>query len=68
MFQPTLLFLPDICLYTLSVLLLRFVELGETRSMTFSLGIKATSQSQKMIDFWDEFARNLRLLLAMAVW
>lgn len=54
-----LLSLSDVCLYMLGVLLLRFIKLGETLSMTFSLRSKVTSPSQKMIDFWDEFARNL---------
>jgi hypothetical protein len=66
--QPTLLSLPDVCLYTLGVPLLRCVELGETLNMTILFRNKITSQSQKMIDFWDELQRNLRLPLAKAAW
>jgi hypothetical protein len=68
MLQLTLLSLPDICLYTLGVPLLRFVELILTFRKTLFGGGKVTSQSQKMIDFWDEFTWNLRLSLAMAAW
>jgi hypothetical protein len=63
--QPTLLSLPDVCLYTLGVPLLFFVELGETLRMPLFFGSEVTSQSQKMVDFWNKSARNLRLLLAM---
>ena len=59
MFQPTLLPLPDVCLYTLGVPLLRCVELGKTPNMVLFLRSKVTSQGQEMIDLWDEFARNL---------
>jgi hypothetical protein len=65
MLQLALLSLPDICSYTLGVPLLRFCELGEALSMPLSIGSKVTSQSQKMIDFWDKSAGNLRLPLAM---
>lgn len=68
MFQPPLLPLPDVGLYTLGVPLLCFVELGETLSVTLFIGGKVTSQSQQMVDFWNEFPRDLRLQLAMAVW
>jgi len=68
MFQPTLLPLPDVGLYTLGVPLLCFVKLGETLGVTLFIGGKVTSQSQQMVDFWDKLPRNLRLQLAMAVW
>jgi hypothetical protein len=51
MFQPTLLPLSDVGLYTLGVPLLLCVELLETLSMILLIGSKVTSQSQKMIDF-----------------
>jgi hypothetical protein len=66
--QPTLLPLPDVGLYTLGVPLLCFVQLGETLGVTLFIGGKVTSQSQKMVDLWNEFPRDLRLQLAMAVW
>lgn len=68
MLQPTLLSLPDVGLYALGVQPLLVVELGEALNMTRVVRSKVTGQSQKMIDFWDEFARNLRLTLAMTAW
>ena len=64
MIQPTFLYLPDIAFYTLGVPLLLSVELGETFNMTLFVRGKVTSQSQKVVDFWDESPRNLRLPLA----
>jgi hypothetical protein len=66
MFQSTLLFLLDICLHALGVQSLSFIKLIKTLSMTFFGRSKVAGQSQKMMDFWNEFARNLRLPLAMA--
>jgi hypothetical protein len=65
MLQPTLLSLSDVGLYALGVPLLFSVELGEALDMTLFGGSKITSQSQKMVDVWDESTRNLRLPLAI---
>jgi hypothetical protein len=43
MLQPTLLSLPDVCLYTLGVPLLRFFELIETLGITLFIETKVTS-------------------------
>jgi hypothetical protein len=64
MLQPVLLSLPDVGLYTLSVPLLRFVELGKTLRMSIFIGGKVTGQSQEVVDFWGKSARNLWLPLA----
>jgi hypothetical protein len=64
MLQPVLLSCSNVGLYTSGVPRLCHLKFGDT----LSRAIKVTSQSQQMVDCWNEFARDLRLLSAMARW